>query len=133
MKPNNATMRTRKIDGNRGGVFLRFLLAVALFCVMAVLLWLTWDSARPPSIGAERAKLRKANLEEVRSVEEEILTSYGVVNVEKGIYRMPIDQAVQMMIQEWKQPEKARQMMAERVDLAVAPPPPPPETPSEFE
>ena len=126
-------MRTLKSDGNRGGVFLRFLLAVALFCVMAVLLRLTWDSARPPSIGAERAKLRKANLAELRSAEAEMLTSYGVVNAEKGIYRMPIDQAVQMMIQEWKQPEKARQMMAERVDLAVAPPSPPPETPSEFE
>lgn len=133
MKPNNPTMRTLKSDGNRGGVFLRFLLAVALFCVMAVLLRLTWDSARPPSIGAERAKLRKANLEELRSAEAEMLTSYGVVNAEKGIYRMPIDQAIQMMIQEWKQPEKARQMMAERVDLAVAPPSPPPETPSEFE
>lgn len=123
-------MRTRKSDGNRGGVFLRFLLTVALFCVMVVLLRLTWDSARPTSIGAERAKLRKANLAEVRSVEEEILTSYGVVNAEKGIYRMPIDQTIQMMIQEWKQPEKARQKMAKRVDLAVAPPP---ETPSEFE
>ena len=100
---------------------------------MAVLLRVTWDSARPPSIGAERAKLRRANLAEVRSVEEEILMSYGVVNAEKGIYRMPIDQAIQRMIQEWKQPEKARQTMAKRVDLAVAPPPLPPETPSEFE
>ena len=133
MKPNNATMRTLKSDGNKGGVFLRFLLAVALFCAMAALLRLTWESTRPPSIGAERAKLRKANLAELRSAEEEMLMSYGVVNAEKGIYRMPIDQAVQMMIQEWKQPEKGRQRMAERVDLAVAPPSPPLETPSEFE
>ena len=132
MKPD-LTMRTWKSNGNGGGVFLRFLLAVALFCVMAVLLRLTWDSARPPSIGAEQAKLRKANLAELRSAEKEMLTSYGVVNAEKGIYRVPIDQAIQRMIQEWKQPEKARQTMAERVDLATAPPPPPPETPSEFE
>lgn len=132
MKPET-TMRIWKGGGNDGGVFLRFLLAVGLFCVMAALLWLTWESARPPSIGAERANLRKANLEESRSAEKEMLTSYGVVNAEKGIYRIPIDQAVQRMIQEWKQPEKARQRMAERVDLAVAPPPPPPETPSEFE
>lgn len=126
-------MRTMKGSGNGAGVFFRFLLAVGLFCVMAALLRLTWESARPPSIGAERANLRKANLAEARSVEEEMLTSYGVVNAEKGIYRMPIDQAIQRMIQEWKQPEKARQMMAKRVDLAVAPPSPPPETPSEFE
>lgn len=132
MKPET-TMRIWKGGGNGGGVFLRFLLSVGLFCVMAALLWLTWESARPPSIGAERANLRKANLAESRSAEKEVLTSYGVVNAEKGIYRMPIDQAVQKMIQEWKQPEKARQMMAKRVDLAVAPPPPPPETPSEFE
>ena len=122
-----------KSSGKSAGGFFRFLLAVGLFCVMAVLLRLTWESARPPSIGAERANLRKANLAEARSVEEEMLTSYGIINAEKGIYRMPIDQAIQMMIQEWKQPEKARQMMAKRVDLAVAPPSPPPETPSEFE
>lgn len=132
MKPD-ITMRIWKSNGNGGGVFLRFLLAVGLFCAMVVLLWLTWDSARPLSIGAERAKLRKANLAELRSAEKEMLTSYGVVNAEKGIYRVPIDQAIQRMIQEWKQPEKARQTMAERVDLATAPPPPPPETPSEFE
>lgn len=132
MKPDT-TIRTLKSDGNSGGVFLRFLSAVGLFCVMAVLLRLTWESARPPSIGAEQANLRKANLAEVRSAEAEMLTSYGVVNAGKGIYRVPIDQAIQKMIQEWKQPEKARQRMAERVDLATAPPPPPPETPSEFE
>lgn len=126
-------MRTLKSNGNSGGVFLRFLSAVGLFCAVAGLLRLTWESARPPSIGAERANLRQANLSEVRSIEEEMLTSYGVVNAGKGIYRVPIDQAVQMMIQEWKQPEKARQTMAERVDLATAPPPPPPEIPSEFE
>lgn len=126
-------MRTLKSNGNGGGVFLRFLSAVGLFCAMAVLLRLTWESARPPSIGAERANLRQANLSEVRSAEEEILRSYGVVNAGKGIYKVPIDQAIQTMIQEWKQPEKARQMMAERVDLATAPPPPPPEIPSEFE
>lgn len=129
MKPET-TMRTMKGGGNGGGVFLRFLLAVGLFCAMAALLRLTWESAKPPSIGAERAKLRKANLAELRSAKAEMLTSYGVVNAEKGIYRMPIEQAIQKMIQEWKQPEQARQMMAKRVDLAVAPPP---ETPSEFE
>ena len=128
MKPET-TMRTMK-GGRNGGVFLRFLLAVGLFCAMAALLWLTWESAKSPSIGAERAKLRKANLAELRSAEAEMLASYGVVNAEKGIYRMPIEQAIQKMIQEWKQPEQARQMMAKRVDLAVAPPP---ETPSEFE
>ena len=132
MKSETA-IRTMKSSGKSAGGFFRFLLAVGLFCVMAVLLRLTWESARPPSIGAERANLRKANLAEARSVEEEMLTSYGIINAEKGIYRMPIDQAIQMMIQEWKQPEKARQMMAKRVDLAVAPPSPPPETPSEFE
>ncbi len=129
MKPDT-TMRTLKSNGN-GGVFLRFLSAVGLFCAMAGLLRLTWESARPPSIGAERANLREANLSEVRSAEAEILTSYGVVNAGKGIYRVPIDQAIHRMIQEWKQPEKARQTMAERVDLATAPPPP--EIPSEFE
>lgn len=132
MKPE-IIERTLKGRGSSGGVFLRFLLAVGLFCAVAALLWLTWESARPPSIGAERAKLRKANLEEAQSAEAEILTGYGVVNAGKGIYRVPIDQAIQRMIQEWKQPEKARQMMAKRVDLAVAPPPPSPELPSEFE
>ncbi len=114
-----------------GGVWLRFLLAVGLFFVMAFMLWRTREGTRPPAIGAERAAFRAESLAETRSAEEAALTSYGIVNAGAGIYRVPIDMAVAMVIKEWKQREEARRRMTERAALAATPPPE--EEPSEYE
>ena len=116
-----------------GAVLPYFIIIVAAFLTMAAVLWLTRDEARAPSVGSERAALRKENLTENTLAAEQLMNSYGVVNAEKGIYQIPIDRAVETMIREWKSPEKALATMAERVDLATALPAPPPEAPSEFE
>lgn len=39
-------------------------------------------------------------LRDIRAREDQILTSYGVVDSTKGTYRIPIEQAMQMMAQE---------------------------------
>jgi hypothetical protein len=39
-------------------------------------------------------------LREVRAREEQILTTYGVVDSTKGLYRIPIDQAMKLMAEE---------------------------------
>jgi len=39
-------------------------------------------------------------IEELNEKEEEILTTYGVVNAEEGIYRIPIDSAINKYIKE---------------------------------
>jgi len=126
-------MRPKRHRSCQGGVLPYFLFIVGLFLVMAAVLWLTRNAARPPEVGAARAALRAKNLDEVRLAGEAALTSYGVVNANEDIYRIPIDRAIEMMIREWKQPERALQTLAERVDLATAVAPPPPEAPSEFE
>ncbi|MCS1409517.1 MAG: hypothetical protein M2R45_02699 [Verrucomicrobia subdivision 3 bacterium] len=117
----------------QGGVLPYFLFVVGLFFVMAVVLWLTRDEARPPEVGAARASLRAKNLAEVRSAGESALTSYAIVNADEHIYQIPVARAMEIMIREWEQPEEALQMLAERVDLATAVPPTAPEVPSEFE
>lgn len=125
----NLTNRNRQ----RGSVLPYFIIIVGAFLAMAAVLWLTRDQARAPQVGAERAVLRKQNLADNCAEGDAALSSYAVVNAEKGIYQIPIDRAIETMIREWKQPQKALEVMSERVDLATFVPPPPPEAPSEFE
>jgi len=110
-----------------------FIIVVGAFLTMAAVLWLTRDEARPQAIGSERAVIRHKNLEEVRVANETVLTGYGVVNADKGIYQILVERAIEAMIREWKKPEAALKLMSDRVDLATALPPAPPEVPSEFE
>ena len=126
-------MRLTNPKRESGAVLPYFIIIVAAFLTMAAVLWLTRDAARAPSVGARRAELRKENLKENVTGAEQSLASYAVVNAEKGIYQIPINRAIETMIREWKQPQKALASMAERVELATALPTPPPEAPSEFE
>jgi hypothetical protein len=88
---------------------------------------------KPEPLGATRAAERQKNLTDLRSSEEKMLREYAWQDQEKGFVRLPISNAVEWAIQEFKDPAAARAMMAERVDEATFVPPPPPEAPSEFE
>ncbi len=125
----NVTNRNRQ----RGSVLPYFIIIVGAFLAMAAVLWLNREEVRAPRVGAERAVLRKQNLADSCAEGTATLSSYAVVNAEKGIYQIPIERAIETMIREWKQPQKALGVLSERVDLATFVPPPPPEAPSEFE
>ncbi len=126
-------MNLENRNGQRGSTLPYFIIIVGAFLAMAAVLWFTRDEARAPLVGSDRAVLRHQNLAENCAEGEAALTSYAVVNAEKGIYQIPVDRAIETVIREWKQPQKAVEVLAERVDLATFVPPPPPEAPSEFE
>ena len=128
-----AVMILGRNNRQSGAVLPYFIIIVGAFLTMAAVLWLTRDEVRPQAIGSERAIVRHKNLEDVRTANKTILTGYGVVNAEKGIYQIPLERAIETMIREWKKPEAALKVMSDRVDLATALPPAPPEVPSEFE
>jgi len=39
-------------------------------------------------------------LRELKSAEDETLKSYGVIDAQKGLYRIPIEQAMKLMVEE---------------------------------
>jgi len=87
----------------------------------------------PPSLTAERAAFRAKNLAELRAANANALTSYDYVDQQRGIVRLPIEQAMQLTIAEWADPAKGRATLLERQAKASAPLAKAPEKPSAFE
>jgi hypothetical protein len=61
------------------------------------------------------------------------LGTYEVLDKTKGFVRLPIDRAMELTVEEYKNPAAARTNLVARADKAGAPAPKPPEAPSKFE
>src|SRR5262245_18994943 len=71
----------------------------------------------PAPLGADRAGLRKKNLEELRNADTFILNHYAWQDQQKGCVRLTIDRAMELTEQEYKQhPAAARARMAALAD-----------------
>ncbi|MBM3879114.1 MAG: hypothetical protein FJ387_05275 [Verrucomicrobia bacterium] len=91
--------------------------------------WLTHfvvQRTRPPGIDQARAELRLKNLAELRAENQTALTSYGWIDKNKGLVRLPIARAIELTLARAQDPAAARQDLLERLEKATAKPPPPP-------
>jgi hypothetical protein len=102
------------------------------FLLSALLVWAMYRYNRPPVLGGERAEERRQNLRTVRQADQEALNAYSW-DAAKGTGKLPIEQAMRLTIDEWRNPASARSNLLGRVEKANAPPPKAPEKPSEFE
>lgn len=84
----------------------------------------------PAPLGADRTALRKKNLEEQRNADTFVLNHYAWQDSEKGVVRLTIERAMELTVQEYKDPAAARARTVALADKVFAPPP---EKPSEFE
>jgi hypothetical protein len=111
-----------------------YLLAIVGALLMVLVLVLTMKHyTRPTALGQERAAERLQFLAELRQAEAKILFEYAWQDQVKGLVRMPVSNAMDLVVREYQDPAAARNRMIERVDKATALPPPPPEEPSPFE
>lgn len=113
-----------------------FLVGMIGFLLTALLLCLLFTQSGPKPLGADRAEERRQARLDIEQQAQQNLHTYGVVDAEKGFYRLPISIAKELTVQLWKNPEQARQLMIERgKEVHAAPPPPAPaaEEPSPFE
>jgi len=55
---------------------------------------------------AEAANEISSKLRELRAVEEEVLNSYKTINAEKGVYQIPVEQAIKILADEAFQNQK---------------------------
>jgi len=87
-----------------------------------------------PPVDAGRAEERAKDLAEIRNAEADALNNTGWIDPTKGVVRLKIDDAMQLMEENWKNPAAGRSNLLERVEKANPPPPPPPPSkPSPFE
>ena len=69
----------------------------------------------------------------IQAEDARALNSYEVIDAGKGLVRLKIDRAVELTIEEYKNPAAARTNLIARAEKASAPPPKEPEVPSKFE
>jgi len=104
------------------------------FLIVAALVWAMHRYTQPPPLGAERAAERAKVLGELRAAESDALEHAGWVDKTKGIVRLPVDVALNIVERDWAQnPGAARSNLIARVEKATVPPPKAPEKPSQFE
>jgi hypothetical protein len=105
---------------------------IGAFLLTAFMVWAMRKYANPTVVDnrpAERAKAYK----DLRAAEIAGLNTPGVIDAGKGLIRLPITNAMEMVVREWKNPDAARSNLLDRVAKATAAPPKAPEKPSEFE
>jgi hypothetical protein len=117
----------------RSSLALYAIAVIGSFLIVIALVWAMYRYTHPAPITQNRIAERKKALAEIRSAEAESLNHYGWVDQAKGIVRLPIDRAMELMLQEYQNPAAARSNLVARADKASAPPPKAPEQPSKYE
>ncbi len=98
--------------------------------IVGAMVWILRSYTRPAPVNAARIEERRKALAETQAARQQLET-YGWVDQGKGIVRLPIQQAMELELREWKNPEAGRSNLMSRVDKAF--PAPPPAAPSPFE
>jgi hypothetical protein len=112
------------------GAAVGYVLAGALFIVLGGVVGI---AVRPPAIDADPAEQRYKALAELRAAENTALNNPGWIDQQRGIVRLPIDQAITNAAEAWQNPAQARADLMSRAEKAAAPLPKAPEKPSAFE
>jgi len=110
-----------------------FIGILGAFLVVGILVYAMKYYTRPAPLNQARVEERKKALAELREADAKGLTSYEVIDAGKGTVRLKIDQAMELTIDEYKNPAAARTNLIARAEKASAPPPRPPEQPNKFE
>lgn len=103
------------------------------FLVVGILVYAMKQYTRPAPLNQARITERKTALAEIRSEAAKGLSTYEVTDAGKGIVRLKIERAMELTLEEYKNPATARSGLIARAEKAAAVPPKAPEAPSKFE
>jgi len=98
---------------------------IGTLAIMAILVTVLLRVTRPEDLAAIRARERLQFREEVRAAEAQAISRYAWQDQAKGLVRVPIDRAMELVIKEWQNPAAARSNLIARVEAATALPPEP--------
>ncbi len=107
-----------------------FIGAAGTFLLVGGLAWWIFQRTQPAGVDTARVKLRFQYLAEVQAEAHKFQTTAEVLDKTKGIYRIPITNAVELMLRLWQVPAAGRSNLLTRIDKATAKPP---EKPNEYE
>jgi hypothetical protein len=105
------------------------------FLIVAGMVWVLYSRTRPAPLNQARISERIQGLREIRATSGEALQNFGWQNQAHGVVRLPITNAMELIVREWQDPQAGRSNLLARLERATPPPPPPPEEeePNPFE
>jgi len=99
--------------------------------IVGALSWAMYNYMQPEPLGKNRAEERAKALTELRAAEADALDHIGWVDQSKGIVRLRIQDAMDIVERDWQNPPAARSNLIARAEKANPPPPPPAASPLE--
>jgi hypothetical protein len=125
-------MSTETVRERAGLIYL--IGVIGAFLIVGVLLLAMREYNKPPGLNTKRMAERAQALAELRAAEADAVSRPAWIDQGKGLVRLPVEQAMKLVLQEWQNPAAARSNLLARVAKANPPPPPKaPEKPSPFE
>jgi hypothetical protein len=112
------------------GAAIGFIIASVIFAALAVGVKFTQDV---PAVDADRGAERSKALVAMHATEETALNTAAIIDAGHGTVRLPIDTAMQMAAEAWKNPAAARADLNARAENATKELPKTPAKPSQFE
>jgi hypothetical protein len=129
---NSNTMNS--CSDSRSTFAVYFVVALGALLIVAALAWFLYSRTRPSTLNLARIEERIKFLREVNAAGAEALNNFGWQDQSKGLVRLPITNAMELIVREWKNPAVGRSNLLARLEKANPPPPPPqPAKPSVYE
>ena len=90
-----------KLSAQQKALGLSVLGILGSFAIILMILWAAYLPSRPPKVDQSSAEERRATLAELEAVEQELTTRYDWVDASKGIVRIPIERAMELIVSEY--------------------------------
>lgn len=124
---NNPTVRNRRNLAYATGI-------LGSFLIFGALVWAMRHYTQPLPLDQERVALHAKAFADMRGAEAEGLSTPAWIEQSKGLVRLPIGDAMELVVREWgRNPAAARSNLITRMEKVTAPRPKAPEQPSPFE
>lgn len=111
--------------------FVFFVGLFVAFSMAGVVAYLCRAELQTPSLGEERGAIRRKNLADWKTNQPALLNNYGWHDQTRGLVHLPMEQAMQLTINEWKTPALGRSNLIKRAEKAVPAAPVPGKNPYE--
>ena len=95
---------------------------LGVFLILAGLIWLMYYYTTPAPVDQARWTERKRNLADLNAQNKDLLDNYGWIDQTRGVVRMPVVRAMELALQEGRNPAAARAHLLARLERAAPAP-----------
>jgi len=87
---------------NNATLILSLIGSAGFILLFGLIIWLTYIPTRPGKVDAATRSLQEQKLIELKAKATQTLNSYAVVSKPDGIYRIPIERAMELTVESYQ-------------------------------